>query len=175
RGAQGCPIHRPAPPPRRGRLGGGVGSPDIWARTVSYFNGAIPIRRLCPRTRSAGHSPPILSLQWLSGRPTGQARGQRRWFWKYRAEASCPRRRRKNYPCAPTGGEAWPSSGAYLVNRPSWLIEKITVSGMMPQTLKATQISVEKLRHNTSLSTASATKNRPQLSVSLLQPSGLSL
>ena len=74
-------------------------------------------------------------------------------------------------------GGTWAGSlgGAYLLSSDSWLIENSTVSGMTPQTLKATQKSVEKLRHNTSLMMASTMKNRPQFSVSLLQPSGRSL
>ncbi|MNY79278.1 hypothetical protein D3C86_2198470 [compost metagenome] len=62
-----------------------------------------------------------------------------------------------------------------MLSSGSCVIEKATVSGMMPQTLKATQKSVEKLRQTISLSTASTTKNKPQLSVSRHQPSGLSL
>src|SRR5690606_31741305 len=46
-----------------------------------------------------------------------------------------------------------------------------TVSGMMPQTLNATQKSVEKPRQTTSFSTASSRKNTPQRRVSLRQPS----
>ncbi len=38
------------------------------------------------------------------------------------------------------GGTCWGSdAGAYLLSRLTWLIEKITVSGITPHTLKATQ------------------------------------
>ena len=52
-----------------------------------------------------------------------------------------------------------------------WLKVKTSVIGMMPQTLKATQASVENDRQTTSLTTARNRKNRPQRSVSLRQPS----
>ena len=52
---------------------------------------------------------------------------------------------------------------------------KRMVMGMVPQTLKATQKSVEKERQTTSFRIARKTKNRPQRSVSLRQPSSVSL
>ena len=55
-----------------------------------------------------------------------------------------------------------------------WLKVKRRVIGMMPQTLNATQVSVEKLRQTISLSTARNRKNRPQRNVSLRQPSASS-
>ena len=55
-----------------------------------------------------------------------------------------------------------------------WLRVNSTVIGIVPQTLKATQKSVEKLRQTTSLMMASTMKNRPQRKVSLFQPSSSS-
>ena len=49
------------------------------------------------------------------------------------------------------------------------------VSGMMPKTLKLTQMSVEKFRQTISLSTASTRKKRPQRKVSFRQPSSVEL
>ncbi len=46
---------------------------------------------------------------------------------------------------------------------------------MMPQTLKPTQKSVEKLRQTISFSPASTKKNQPQRKVSLRQPSSVRL
>ena len=43
-----------------------------------------------------------------------------------------------------------------------WVSVKRTVSGMMPNTLKLTQKSVEKFRQTTSFSTASTKKKMPQ-------------
>src|SRR5690242_12862282 len=50
---------------------------------------------------------------------------------------------------------------------------KMKVSGMKPNTLNATQVSVVCVRQTISLSTANAKKNTAQRMVSLRQPSGL--
>ncbi|QTK80335.1 hypothetical protein AT6N2_C2777 [Agrobacterium tumefaciens] len=52
---------------------------------------------------------------------------------------------------------------------------KMMVIGIVPQTLKATQVSVENMRQTTSFSTARKRKKMPQRRVSLRQPSSVSL
>ena len=51
---------------------------------------------------------------------------------------------------------------------------KTMVSGMTPQTLKATQKSVENIRQTISLMAASRKKNSPHRIVSCRQPSAVS-
>ena len=55
-----------------------------------------------------------------------------------------------------------------------WLSVKTSVIGMMPHTLKVTQVSVENDRQTTSLTIARNRKNRPQRNVSFRQPSASS-
>src|SRR5690349_16352199 len=54
-----------------------------------------------------------------------------------------------------------------------WNAAKIKVSGITPNTLNVTQVSVDWVRQTISLSTASARKNSAQRTVSLRQPSSV--
>src|SRR6185436_14101952 len=54
-----------------------------------------------------------------------------------------------------------------------WNAAKMNVSGITPNTLKLTQVSVDCVRQTISLSTASTRKNNAQRMVSLRQPSSV--
>ena len=65
------------------------------------------------------------------------------------------------------------SFAAYFCSNGYCSAANTNVSGMKPNALNATQVSVDWVRHTTSLSTASAKKNSAQRMVSLRQPCSL--
>ena len=69
---------------------------------------------------------------------------------------------------------AFSSGSAWRCISGSCMMVKMIDSGMLPQTLKAIQKSVEKLRQITSLTTAISRKYRPQRKVRMRQPSASS-